>query len=508
VTRVAAIDVGTNAMRCVLVEVGEDHEPLVLENVRTPVRLGSHVFLTGQIGSSAGDRAVEAFRGFRGMIDKLDVTHVQAVATSAFREASDAEVIRDRIREETGIEVRVISGAEEAHLVRRAIGSVLDLSRGRTGAVDVGGGSVEVLVMKDGDVVRAESFDMGAVRLLEALPGDGGTDFFSLLTEYVEAIRARVLTAMGREPLSFLAATGGSIVTLAELAGDDAVGEPVLREGVRVIPLARLNKWVRKLAAVSFHERIEQFGLREDRADVILPAGVVYLKIGEIFGVDRIFVPSVGLKDGLILDTIDELARLGALEERRREIRATALGLGRRYHLDEPHGVRVADLALSLFDQLGNLHGLGEDERTLLETAAILHDVGLYVSMAKHHKHSYYLISESDLVGLDRREREIVANVARYHRKASPTAKHPPFAALSREDRILVERLAAILRAADVLDREHRQNVQAVKVRRGENEILLELEADGDLLLERWAARRKFGLFGAVFGVKLALAEK
>jgi exopolyphosphatase/guanosine-5'-triphosphate,3'-diphosphate pyrophosphatase len=315
-TRIAAIDVGTNAMRCLIVEVGEDHEPRVLENVRTPVRLGSHVFLTGRIGEVAGDRALEAFRAFRGMIDQHQVEHIRAVATSAFREASDADLQRERIREATGIEVRVISGAEEAHLVRRAIGSVLDITRGRVGAVDVGGGSVEVLVMKDGDVVRAESFDMGAVRLLEALPGGGETDFFTLLTEYVDAIRARVLTAMGHEPLDFLAGTGGSIVTLADLAGDEAVGEPVLREGVRVIPLARLGKWVRKLAAVSFHERIEQFGLREDRADVILPAGVVYLKIGEIFGVDRVFVPSVGLKEGLLLDTIDELARWGALETR------------------------------------------------------------------------------------------------------------------------------------------------------------------------------------------------
>jgi len=184
------------------------------------------------------------------------------------------------------------------------------------------------------------------------------------------------------------------------------------------------------------------------------------------------------------------------------------LGLGRRYDLDEPHAVRVADLALSLFDQTRDLHALGEAERILLEAAAILHDVGLYVSMSKHHKHSYYLISESDLVGLDRREREMVANVGRYHRKAHPTMKHPSFAALSTEDRSVVERLAAILRAADVLDREHRQKVRAVKVRRGDDEVLLELEAEGDLLLERWAARRKFHLFETVFGVKLTLAEE
>jgi exopolyphosphatase/guanosine-5'-triphosphate,3'-diphosphate pyrophosphatase len=507
VTRIAAIDVGTNAMRCLVVEVGEDHEPRVLEDVRSPVRLGSHVFLTGRIGGAAGDRAADAFRSFRAMIDRHQVPHVRAVATSAFREASDAEALRDRVREETGIEIRVISGAEEAHLIRRAIASVLDVSQGRTGAVDVGGGSVEVMVMVDGDVVRAESFDMGAVRLLEALPGDGATDFFSILTEYIDAIRARVLTALGREPLRFLAATGGSIVSLADLAGEAAVGGPVLREGIRVIPIAQLEQWIRKLAGVSFRERIEQFDLREDRADVILPAGVVYLKIAEIFGVDRVYVPGVGLKDGLVLDTIDELARRGALEERRREIRSAAFGLGRRYDLDEPHAAHVTELALSLFDQLGDLHSLGEEEKTLLEAAAILHDVGLYVSVSKHHKHSHYLVSESDLVGLDRRQRNIVANVARYHRKAHPTTKHPPFAALSGEERGVVERLAAILRVADLLDREHRQNVREVKVRFEESAILLDLVAEGDLLLERWAARRKFDLFENVFGVKLALAE-
>jgi len=508
VTRIAAIDVGTNAMRCLVVEVGEDHQPRMLENVRTPVRLGSHVFLTGRIGNSAGARAVDAFRGFRGMIDKHQVSHVQAVATSAFREASDAAVLRDRIRDETGIEIRVIDGAEEAHLVRRAIGSVLDISKGRTGAVDVGGGSVEVLVMKDGDVVRTESFDMGAVRLLEALPGDGATDFFSLLTEYVDAIQGRVLTALGRAPLRFLAATGGSIVTLADLAGEAAAGDPVLGEGIRVIPIAQLRQWIQRLASISYRERIEQFDLREDRADVILPAGVVYLKIAEIFGVDRIYVPGVGLKEGLVLDTIDELARRGAIEERRREIRAAAFGLGRRYHLDEPHATQVADLALSLFDQLAELHSLGAEERTLLEAAAILHDVGLYVSMSKHHKHSYYLVSESDLVGLDRRRREIVANLVRYHRKAHPSTKHSHFSALSGKDRAIVQRLAAILRAADVLDRDHRQKVREVKVRPGEHEILVEVVADGDLLLERWAARRKFDLFESVFGVKLAFAEE
>ncbi len=509
--RLAAIDVGSNAMRCHLVEVESDGELRVLESVRAPVRLGSHVFLTGRIGSSAQDRTLEAFQLFRRLIESHGAEHVRAVATSAMREASDSALLLERIREQAGIDVQVIDGAEEARLVRRAIGSALDLSRGRSGAVDVGGGSVEVLVMDRNDIVRSESFDMGAVRILELLPGPsaaGETDFFSLLMEYVDAIRSRVLTAVGSHEVELLAATGGSIVSLADLAGEPATGWPVKRPGVRVIELRRLRKWITRLARHSYRDRIEHFDLREDRADVILPAGVVYLKLCEIFDVDRLYVPGVGLKDGLVLDLIEELARTGAIEARRREIRAACLGLGRRYSLDEPHAERVCELALSLFDQLSELHGLEGEARTLLEAAALLHDVGLYVSVSKHHKHSHYLIAESDLVGLGRRQREIVANVARYHRRAHPTRRHGPFDALPEEDREVVSRLAAILRAADALDREHRQAVRSVRARRKGDRVRLDVEADGDILLEQWASTRKFGLFEKVFGLPLELARR
>jgi exopolyphosphatase/guanosine-5'-triphosphate,3'-diphosphate pyrophosphatase len=275
----------------------------------------------------------------------------------------------------------------------------------------------------------------------------------------------------------------------------------VLGEGA-VIPLARLGKWVRKLAAVSFHERIEQFGLREDRADVILPAGVVYLKIGEIFGVDLVFVPSVGLKEGLLLDTIDELARR-ARSGAPKGAPSRRLGLGRRYDLDLPHAVRVADLALSLYDQLGDLHGLGDEERTLLEAAALLHDVGLYVSMAKHHKHSYYLISESDLVGLDRRQREIAANVARYHRKAHPTAKHP-LAVLSSEDRSVVAPRRSFASPTCWTGSTARvAPSRSDAARRGCSSSTRRAISSGEV-----GARSRFGLFEAVFGVKIALADE
>jgi len=507
-TRFASIDVGSNAMRCLVVEVDGDGGRRILESVRAPVRLGSHVFLTGRIGPVSQAQALEAFRLFRRLIDKHEVENVRAIATSAMREAADGAELAELIRNETGIVVTVIDGAEEAHLVRRAVASTLDLSKGRTAAVDVGGGSVEILVMEDGAIVRAESFTVGAVRLLEALPGGTGEsddDFFHLLSDYIGAFRTRIQAAIGKKKVHLFAATGGSIGALADLGGTVARGKRVLAEGVRVLEVNDLRDWVVKLAGHSFHERVEKFGLREDRADVILPAGVVYLRVAEILSVDRVYVPDVGLKDGLMLDLIDDLAHRGAFEDRRREVRASALALGRRFGFEEPHARKVAELALTMFDRLPDLHGLDDGDRTLLETAAILHDVGTVISLSRHHKHSYYLISESDIVGLDRRQREIVANVARYHRKRHPTTKHWHFEQLTPEERVRVTKMAALLRAADVLDREHRQQVRAVGVRREEDAIHLEPDAAGELLLERWAAEKKFLLFEETFGIRLVM---
>jgi exopolyphosphatase/guanosine-5'-triphosphate,3'-diphosphate pyrophosphatase len=507
-TSFAAIDVGSNAMRCLVARAGADGEPQILESAREPVRLGSSVFHTGRIGEALIGRTVEAFRLFRRLIEATDVEHVRAIATSAVREAADADELLERVLGETGISIKVIDGAEEAHLVRRAVGRRLDVTAGYCAAVDLGGGSVELLVMRDGDVVRAESFTIGAVRLLEALAGgqeEGASEFFSLLSEYVDAIGARVRTAVGTEPVDLVAATGGSIESLADLAGEPAEGERILVGGVRTIRLDRLRRLTVKLARRSYRERVERYDLREDRADVILPAAVVYLKIAELLQAECLHVPGVGLKDGLVLDMIDDLERRGAIEHRRREIRAAALGLGRRYAIDEPHVVKVTELALSLFDQLRALHGLGAEARTLLEAAALLHEVGLFISAARHHKHSYYIVSESELVGLDRREREIVANITRYHRKSHPTRKHPHFDALLPADRELVRRLAAILRAADVLDREHSQHVHGVKVVERGGVLDLAVESEGDLLLEKWASDRKFGLFEEVFGKRLRI---
>jgi exopolyphosphatase/guanosine-5'-triphosphate,3'-diphosphate pyrophosphatase len=258
------------------------------------------------------------------------------------------------------------------------------------------------------------------------------------------------------------------------------------------------------LSKLSYRQRVDELGLREDRADVILPASMVYERVVSVSGADQIIVPAVGLKDGVLVDLVDDLVTHEAHEDRKaRQAVAGAVSLGRRYMFDETHALHVARLAGSLFDQLPRVHKLEASDRRMLLASAVLHDIGVYVGYKKHHKHSLYLISQSEIPEFTPREIDIIANLARYHRKGVPAAHHNDFTQLPDDDRDRVVRLASILRVADALDREHIQAVSSVRVQLQKDRCTLFLEGTGDLLLERWALRRKVNLFEDTFGLKV-----
>jgi len=336
---------------------------------------------------------------------------------------------------------------------------------------------------------------MGSVRLLEQLSqaqAEAG-EFRALLSEYVSTLRIPA-PAQYWSPSGFVA-TGGNIDALAKL-----VGAPQDERGVASLSVSDLDSAIDLLGRLSFQERMVQFGFRDDRADVILPAAMVYYHLARLSGVDTILVPGVGVKEGLLLDLADDLISHSNHQVRQEEqITKAAISLGRRFMFDEAHGLQVGRLATSLFDQFQALHGLGESDRRQLLAAAILHDVGGFISRKGHHKHSLYLLSRSELPGLSPTDMLIVANVARYHRKNIPRSTHPEFMRLSEGDRRRTTRLAALLRLADALDRTHLQNVEGVEIREGSGGVDLILKCEGDCLLERWALAYKKTFFEKVF---------
>ncbi len=495
--RVAAVDVGSNAIRFVAAEFDGPRSFRELSYERVPVRLGHAAFLTGEMTRPAMDGAVEAFASFRERIDALGVERLRAVATSAVRESRNGPAFVERVHAESGIRLGLISGSEEARLVWNAVRSRIDFGTSKWMLVDLGGGSVEVSLVDDAGIMWSESHTMGSVRLLEELAGadDAPAHFSELLAEYAATLR---IPAAARHwtPVEMIA-TGGNIEALARLAGREPADGAVLE-----ITRRELGRAIEQLSHMSYAQRVGQLGLREDRADVILPAAIVYDRVAELAGASRILVPCTGVKEGVLFDLVDELTSDRGLGRQERIVHEGSLTLGRRYLFDEAHARHVTELAVSLFDQLAGLHGLEPDDRRILIAGAMLHDVGQHVSYRKHHKHSLYLIVHSEIPGISPSELPLVALVARYHRRADPQADHYLYADLTEAERSRVARISAILRVADSLDREHLQRVASVEARLEDGALELRLSGEGPLLLEQWALKRKGSLFGRVFGIE------
>ena len=500
--RVGGIDVGSNAIRFLAAEFTGPKEYRVLAEAREPVRLGHEVFLSGRLARGAMEAAVTTIAAFRLALEGLEIGHYRAVATSATRESRNGDEFVSRVRRETGIELEVITGREEARLVYEAVKAKVPFGQQKWLLVDLGGGSVEVSLVDRSAILWSESHTMGSVRLLEelAVSAEEPGRFRRLLEEYASTLRIPLI-AQQWSPAGMIA-TGGNIEALARLLGVEAG-----RGRVASIPLAELRGAIEKLSRLSFRQRVEQLGLREDRADVILPAAMVYERVASLAGAAEVLVPAVGLRDGILVDLVDDLTTHEAHEVRKeKQALAGAVALGKRYLFDEEHATHVARLAGSLFDQLQKVHRLDAADRRMLLAAAVLHDVGIFIGHKKHHKHSLYVISQSEIPEFTPREIGVIANVARYHRKGVPAPHHDAYTGLDSEDRERVVKLASLLRIADALDREHVQAVRGLKATAGKNRLTLELDAAGDLLLERWALRRKAGLFADTFGLDVEIA--
>ncbi|MFO0553962.1 MAG: Ppx/GppA phosphatase family protein [Polyangiaceae bacterium] len=515
--RLGAIDIGSNAIRLRVVDVdapeqgprGTRFRPFrEVHAERVAVRLGHDVFTRGRIEPTMIAQACDALGVFRALLDQHKVERYRAVATSAAREAKNSDVFVERAQREAGIHIDVIEGVEEARLVQLAVRERMNLE-GRTAVlVDIGGGSTELTVLQDLSAIFTRSLPVGTVRLIEAfLDGGGRIDPVreQLLDEYIErvagdAVRELIEVTGGR--IDAVVATGGNIETLADLAP-----LPLAFPETRGIEVRSMKRLLELLCGLTVEERIGRFGLRADRADTILPATKILDFIARSLKVESLLAPGVGLKEGVLVDLATEHFVPRDFSSEAASVRDTCVRLGRRYHFDEAHGRAVANFAVQLFDDLGRLHGLEPRDRVLLLAAALLHDVGDFIRYEGHHKHSFYIVLHSDVMGLTPAEREIVANIARYHRKSPPSLEHDNFRQLTREGRAKVKMMAAILRLADALDREHRQVVQRVKARIEGTTLFLDVEGSENRALEEWTVKAKSGMLREAIGLEVRFAE-
>jgi exopolyphosphatase/guanosine-5'-triphosphate,3'-diphosphate pyrophosphatase len=530
--RFGALDLGSNALRLRVIEAmapnlsvtsgdtkfAEGRSQLALlpgeltsswreiTSLRAPVRLGSEVFTTGQLAPATIGQACAALREFRLAMDAAKVDAYRATATSAVREAQNGATLVERARRETGIELEIIEGVEEARLIQLAVVRQLALHDKKAVLIDLGGGSTEVTLLDHGQSAFSISLPLGTVRLLETVLKGAralSKNDAKLLGEMVDRALVEAHPQLLKAEFDLVIGTGGNIDTLAELC--PLKGAPA---SARAVDLAQLKPLFTKLCAMTPAERKDAYGLRPDRADTIVPAASILLRIAERLKATSVVAPGVGLKDGILEELVDKHFHVWDTAREAQSVIDACLRLGRRYHFDEAHGQLVAKLSGLLFDDLQSVHQFGERERLLLRAAALLHDIGDFVRYDGHHKHSYYLIQHSDIMGLSPDERAIVANIARYHRKSPPDPSHPNFRELDKDGRGKVRGLAAVLRIADALDREHRGKVDSVRgvVDRGKARLLLFVTGEPERELEEWTVKAKSGLLHDVFDLDAVIA--
>jgi len=490
--RLAAIDIGSNSIRQIIADVSTEGRIKVLDEMKAAPRLGTGVDRAGRLNEESMQHAPEALQRMATLAAQYGASKVEAVATSAVRDAANGREFLDAVRRQTGLRVRLLHGEEEAHLAFRSALAHFDLARGRSVVMDIGGGSLELAMSADGLLERLVSMPYGAIRMTEQFLG------LDPRRKDVRKLRAHVRERI-REALPLrdwrgaqLIASGGTFTNLAGIflyrqGTTSAAGRS---HGTRV-PREELEHIIDLLQACSPEERAQIRGLNIGRSDIILGGLAVAAEVMARIDARELVVSKYGIREGLLLESAEvQPVPADPGEARERSVRTFA----ERCHYEAPHAQHVQRLALQLFDAIGTRLGCVAEDRQVLADAALLHDVGYHINYDQHHKHSYHLILHAELLGMSPVEQVMVANVARYHRGSAPKRKHPNYGRLDRATRQRIKRLSAILRVADGFDRGHVGGVQKVKVRWTERALRITAVPDPRarvLRLELWGASRK-----------------
>jgi exopolyphosphatase/guanosine-5'-triphosphate,3'-diphosphate pyrophosphatase len=501
--RLAAIDIGTNSLHMIVVQVRPDFSFEVIDREKEMVRLGAGGLDGRALTTEAMHTARQVLAKFRRLAESHRVDEIVAVATSAVREAENGGEFLKAIANETGIRARVISGTEEARLIHLAAAYGVSRPGEVTVVVDIGGGSIEITRGAGPAVDAARSFKLGVIRLTERFvktdpiePRDERK-----LERHIEEELEEHLTEIVTHGFDRVVGTSGTILSLGAVAAAEEDGAAAAPLRNRRVPAKQVRRVRRTLTSLEIEKRVRVPGLDPRRADIAVAGAVLLDTILRRLGATEITLCDLSLREGLVLDYIARHRKEIAQADRYPDVRRrSVIELAERCNYWPDHAHQIARLAVSLFDETRGAHGLTDKEREWLEYAAVLHDIGVHISYERHHKHSYYLITNGQLRGFEPEEIEIIALVARYHRRVEPKRRHQGFGGLRKRSRQTVRTLAAILRLAENLDRSHAQTISGVAVHDRGEDALLQLRTTGDAELELWAATRHAAPLERVLG--------
>ena len=505
--RIAALDLGSNSFHLLVAETRPDGTFVPVLREKEMLRLGEVVARTGRLGEEASERALEAVRRFRALSEAAGASELVACATAAIREADDGAALVERFRAEIGVDVRVISGREEAALIFRAVQASVLIEPGPALCLDLGGGSLEIVVGDATALHWASSVKLGVGRLTAELvrndppkPGD-----LKRLRKRMVAVLGPLAGQVGAFDPTLLVGTSGTFADLAKMTAARETGAVPISVNQLHVTRRALESLHEDLVAQTASQRRRMAGLEARRAELVPAGSLLALVAMELFAFDEMVVGEWALREGMVLDALGAAGDGDAAGDPRVMRTASVLDLCRRCGWREDHARQVARLALRLFDETAGLHGLSDHHRELLEHAALLHDIGEHVSGEGHHKHTAYLIQHGRLRGFSPQEVLVLATLGRYHRQGEPKTSFEPYANIESGERPAVRFLTALLQVADGLDRAHAGAVEAIDVSIDDERVEVRVHASTDADLELWGARRKRALFEDVTGRRLGV---
>lgn len=505
---VAVIDIGSSAIRMVIAEVGPKTEIRYLENLQKPIKFGQEVFATGGMTNQSMNQAVQIILNFKQVIDGYGIKHIRAVATSAVREAINRETFTDRVFVRTGIEVELIGGPEENRLeliaVEHALEGKVALDEKDCLIIEIGSGSTEMIVLHHGKVEVTRTLAIGTMRLPENL--NPAKNEAEVLQKELKRNVKETIIYLSKEysfnNLNTFIALGADMRFVSKQLTD------IKDETFAIIDKKPFVTFVGKISKMTPDEIVSQFGVPFFQAETLYVSLLFYYLYLNETQADQLIVPMVSIRDGVLVELSQLLSGYKRTDVSKQVINS-AKHLGEKFQYDKAHAQCITQLAVRLFDQMGADHGMGARERLLLEVSGILHDIGSYISPSGHQKHSAYLINATDIFGLRKSDKDIVANVVRYHRRTGPKESHEPYMSLPKVERANVSKLAAILRVADALDNSHQQKIKTFEFEKTEKSYNMWVSADvGDISVERANLEEKGQFFTDIFGIPVFLKKR
>ncbi|MBU0937200.1 MAG: HD domain-containing protein [Spirochaetes bacterium] len=504
---VGIIEIGSTGIRLLIANVSADGSFELLETAGRQSMLGRDAFTSRQISREAMNQTISILRGFREILKAygLEPAQVHLVATSALREAENRDTFVDRVAMRTGFRIEIIEDIEESHYLYLAVQHALGedaayFAKSNTLMMEVGGGTTELMLLRRGRIVSAHSLNLGTVRVEEQVKAAAATTSYlsRILADSIRTVCGNLEEELPLSRVRNFIVLGTDARFAARIIGQHG------RSQYRVVTKAAFVEFVDHLQALSIDEITATYHLPYSEAEAVIPGLIIISLFLERTAAEELIVPSVSIREGILL-TLAGGKDQQVAAELHRQVVASAVNLGRRYRFDEKHASWVSQAALFLFDRLQDTHGLSPRDRLLLEVSAQLHDIGSFIRSSSHHKHSEYIVKNSEIFGLQRQELVVIANIVRYHRKGGPSAAHINYASLVHEDRVLVLKLASLLRVADALDKSHTQRLQLVDLQIRDENLVLITDAEYDLSLERLSLRAKSDLFEDVFGQKVII---